>query len=92
MSPGVQIRVTKSGYVIYAVDQNIQDVLKLILNWCGLLIPISAAVHKDVALFGAQRCKISDPNEPNLPTKSGIGRIGMDFSLVRKGVAYKKKF
>ena len=55
MSPGVQIRVTKSGYVIYAVDQNIQDVLKFILNWCGLLIPISAAVHKDVVLFGAQR-------------------------------------
>ena len=40
MSTGVQIRVTKSGYVIYAVDQNIQDVLKFILNWCGLLIPI----------------------------------------------------
>ena len=62
MSPGVQIRVTKSGYVIYAVDQNIQDVLKFILNWCGLLIPISAAVHNGVALFGAQRCKISVPN------------------------------
>ena len=62
MYPGVQICVTKSGYVIYAFDQNIQDVLNFILNWCGLLIPISAAVHKGVALFGAQRCKISVPN------------------------------
>ena len=26
---------------------------------------ISAAVHKDVALFGAQRCKISVPNPAN---------------------------
>ena len=36
---------------------------------------ISAAVHKDVALFGAQRCKISVPK--TLQTVSGIARVGM---------------
>ena len=47
---------------------------------------ISAEVHKDVALFGAQRCKISVPK--TLQTVSGMGRIGMDFSLVHKDVAH----
>ena len=36
VSPGVQIHVTEKGYVLYAFDQNIQDVLKFILNWCGV--------------------------------------------------------
>ena len=36
MSPGVQIHVTEKGYVLYAFDQNIPDVLKFILNWCGV--------------------------------------------------------
>ena len=36
VSPGVQIHVTETRYVLYAFDQNIPDVLKFILNWCGV--------------------------------------------------------
>ena len=52
----------------------------------GVRTQISAAVHKDVALFGAQRCKIYQ--SLTLQTVSGMGRIGMDFSLVHKDVAH----